>query len=102
MNSAGRTTSSIQESYNAILDFHFPWSDSSTSPPSFNEPITSQDFSQLTCEEVEGLISNIKPNKAEGIDGLPGEIIKEIFFANRNWFVNLLNYLLKNGIFPPC
>ncbi|GIY68078.1 uncharacterized protein CDAR_452961 [Caerostris darwini] len=104
INSAGLITSSIDDSYKAILDFHFPWSNSHTSTMSIMQPSssTNQDFNQLTCGEVEGLISNIKPNKAEGTDGLPGEIIKEIFFANRNWFVNLLNHLLKNGIFPSC
>ncbi|GIY81628.1 putative 115 kDa protein in type-1 retrotransposable element R1DM [Caerostris darwini] len=69
---------------------------------SITEPTATQDFIQLTCEKVEGILSKIKPNKAEGTDGLPGEIIKEIFFANRYWFTSLLNHLLKNGIFPPC
>ncbi|GIY73629.1 hypothetical protein CEXT_430541, partial [Caerostris extrusa] len=48
--------SSIEESYKVILDFHFPWSDNnSTSTISSNEPSisTTQDFSQLTCGEVE-------------------------------------------------
>ncbi|GIY79603.1 uncharacterized protein CDAR_57061 [Caerostris darwini] len=51
-------------------------------------------------QEVEAIILSIKPNKAVGVDGLPGELIKEIFFANKKWFVELFNILVGRGIFP--
>ncbi|GIY44539.1 putative RNA-directed DNA polymerase from transposon X-element [Caerostris darwini] len=50
--------------------------------------------------ELESVINNIKPNKAVGIDGIPGEVIKEIFLANPQWFLRLLNLLLERGEFP--
>ncbi|GIX82056.1 reverse transcriptase domain-containing protein, partial [Caerostris darwini] len=96
-NSDGNLTSNIQESAVAILDFHFPWSDEVLHPATLG---AQNDFLPISINETEGIINRIKLNKAVGTDGLPGEIIKEIFFANRQWFTALLNYLLEKGIFP--
>ncbi|GIX87721.1 retrovirus-related Pol polyprotein from type-1 retrotransposable element R1 [Caerostris darwini] len=80
--------------------FHFPWSNV-PSPPS--NQLDNSDFIPVTRQEIEALISSIKSHKAPGPDGLPGEIIKEIFYANKTWFTALLNNLLQRGIFPsPC
>ncbi|GIX95978.1 putative 115 kDa protein in type-1 retrotransposable element R1DM [Caerostris darwini] len=49
---------------------------------------------------MEAIVNKIKPNKAVGVDGLPGEVIREIFIANKVWFKDLFNLLLGRGIFP--
>ncbi|GIY37466.1 RNA-directed DNA polymerase from mobile element jockey [Caerostris darwini] len=95
--SDGALSSSIDETTSAILDFHFPWSNV-PSPPSIQQNI--DDFTPATCQELESLILSIKPNKAPGPDGLPGEIIREIFYANKTWFTELFNTLLQRGFFP--
>ncbi|GIY68090.1 hypothetical protein CDAR_453051 [Caerostris darwini] len=81
----GTLSNSIEDSTTAILDFHFPWS--SVSQPSTSHQNNS-DFIPTTCQELEAIISRIKPNKAPGPDGLPGEIVKEIFHANKIWFTS--------------
>ncbi|GIY41484.1 probable RNA-directed DNA polymerase from transposon BS [Caerostris darwini] len=42
----------------------------------------------------------MKDKKAPGIDFIPGEIIRELFFSDKYWFTNFFNILLKKGIFP--
>ncbi|GIX77410.1 uncharacterized protein CDAR_2661 [Caerostris darwini] len=96
-NSDGNLTNSIQESTVAILDFHFPWSEEVLHSTTLG---AQNDFFPISINETEGIINRNKLNKAVGTDGLPGEIIKEIFFANRQWFTALLNYLLEKGTFP--
>ncbi|GIX76038.1 uncharacterized protein CDAR_443171, partial [Caerostris darwini] len=100
LNTAGNLSTSIEESHRNILDFHFPWSNENHHS---NLPVDSthlRNFTPLTWAEVAAVISNIKPNKAAGLDGLPGELIREINYANRKWFLHLLNSLLKKGYFP--
>ncbi|GIX78259.1 uncharacterized protein CEXT_4821 [Caerostris extrusa] len=92
------TTSSLQDTYSEILSFHFPCSASVDSISSFFS--SSQDLVPLTTMELEAVIEGIKPKKASGIDGLPGEILKEVFYANPDWFTSLLNFLLSTGHFP--
>ncbi|GIY79612.1 RNA-directed DNA polymerase from mobile element jockey [Caerostris darwini] len=93
----GSLTNNIDESIDAILDHHFPWTGNHPRTPIIPNH---QDFIQLTSEEIEAVISKLQPKKAVGTDGIPGEIVKEIFFANRIWFTELLNQLLCKGIFP--
>ncbi|GIX97547.1 probable RNA-directed DNA polymerase from transposon BS [Caerostris darwini] len=42
----------------------------------------------------------MKPNKSPGPDGIPGELVKELFYANKVCFTALLNRLLELGVFP--
>ncbi|GIY54398.1 RNA-directed DNA polymerase from mobile element jockey [Caerostris darwini] len=96
LNLVGVPSESTSESVINILDFHFPWV---TGLPTYSPGILPSDchpFTPLSCSEVESVIVRIKPRKAVGIDGLPGEI----FLANKKWFTDLLNHLLGNGIFP--
>ncbi|GIX88620.1 RNA-directed DNA polymerase from mobile element jockey, partial [Caerostris darwini] len=58
------------------------------------------DFTALEAFEIEKVILNIKDKKAPGIDLIPGEIIRELFYSNKPWFVNIFYHLLKKGIFP--
>ncbi|GIX87763.1 uncharacterized protein CDAR_617281 [Caerostris darwini] len=99
INSAGNLSTSIDESHRSILDFHFPWSNNIPAKGTTGQH-QSYNFTPLTCAEVEAVISNIKPKKTVGLDGLPGELIKEIYYTNRKWFLHLLNTLLKKGAFP--
>ncbi|GIY32489.1 hypothetical protein CEXT_681971 [Caerostris extrusa] len=34
---------------------------------------------------LEGTISKVKPNKSPGPDKIPGELIKEIYYTNKNF-----------------
>ncbi|GIX76027.1 putative 115 kDa protein in type-1 retrotransposable element R1DM [Caerostris darwini] len=66
-------------------------------------PINSLDSLEIksfTEQEIGNVILNIKPNKPPGPDGIPGELVKELFFANKIWFTALLNGLLAVGVFP--
>ncbi|GIY57886.1 RNA-directed DNA polymerase from mobile element jockey [Caerostris darwini] len=54
----------------------------------------------ISTGEIAAVIDNLKPKKAAGLDGIPGEIIKEFFYANPEWFTELLNQLLRRGNFP--
>ncbi|GIY54776.1 uncharacterized protein CDAR_391101 [Caerostris darwini] len=89
---------SIQESHEAILQFHFPLLDCREFL--IDQNIPDSNFVAITIGELESVINNIKPNKAVGIDGIPGEVIKEIYLANPKWFLRLLNILLERGEFP--
>ncbi|GIY37472.1 uncharacterized protein CDAR_458971 [Caerostris darwini] len=97
INSSGTLSTTIADTKLAILDFHFPWSNRLLT----NLDLHSQtDFIPFTCHELEAIVNKIKPNKAVGVDGLPGEVIREIFIANKVWFKDLFNLLLGRGIFP--
>ncbi|GIX77324.1 uncharacterized protein CDAR_276551 [Caerostris darwini] len=94
----GSTTSTLQDTYSEILSFHFPCSAFVESIlPSTSSP---QDFVPITPLELEAVIEGIKSKKASGIDGLPGEIVKEIFYANPVWFISLFNFLFSSEHFP--
>ncbi|GIY64187.1 uncharacterized protein CDAR_543651 [Caerostris darwini] len=94
----GSSTASIQESHEAILQFHFPLLDCREFL--IDQNIPDSNFVAITIGELESVINNIKPNKAVGIDGIPGEVIKEIYLANPKCFLRLLNILLERGEFP--
>ncbi|GIY30944.1 hypothetical protein CDAR_173541, partial [Caerostris darwini] len=99
LNQAGVPSESTSESVVNILDFHFPYV---TGLPIYSPGTLTSDclpFTPLSCSEVESVIAFIKPRKAVGVDGLPGEIIREIFLANKIWFTDLLNHLLRTGSF---
>ncbi|GIY54783.1 probable RNA-directed DNA polymerase from transposon BS [Caerostris darwini] len=57
-------------------------------------------FRGFTEQEIGSVISNIKPNKSPGPDSIPGELVKEMYYANKVWFMALLNRLLEDGVFP--
>ncbi|GIX77320.1 uncharacterized protein CDAR_276521 [Caerostris darwini] len=93
----GSTTFTLQDTCSEIFSFHFPCSAFVESiPSSISSP---QDFVPVTQLKLEAVIEGIKPKKASGIDGLPGEIVK-IFYANPVWFTSLFNFLFSSGHFP--
>ncbi|GIX87699.1 reverse transcriptase domain-containing protein [Caerostris darwini] len=97
LNSAGSLTNNIAEYRDAILEYHFPWSNR---PNTYYYNYDTSDIIQFNSAEIESIIDRIKPNKAAGVDGIPGEIIKEIFITNKSWFTKLFNSLLERGKFP--
>ncbi|GIX76024.1 uncharacterized protein CDAR_443101 [Caerostris darwini] len=97
INSSGTLSTTIADSKLAILDFHFPWSNRLLTDLDLH---SQTDFIPFTCHELEAIVNKIKPNEAVGVDGLPGEVIREIFIANKVWFKDLFNLLLGRGIFP--
>ncbi|GIX83523.1 RNA-directed DNA polymerase from mobile element jockey [Caerostris darwini] len=97
VNAQGTPASTIEESTANLLDYHFPWSNRNSY---YHHNFSQDDFNSFTQQEVAAVIHNIKPNKAVGVDGLPGELIKEMFLANKKWFVQILNLLVSKGHFP--
>ncbi|GIY77433.1 hypothetical protein CDAR_489071 [Caerostris darwini] len=81
-----------------ILKYHFVQRDYEENIQA--NSFTHDDFMALDALEIERVVLNMKTNKAPGFDLIPGEIIKELFYSNKPWFVNIFNQLLKNGIFP--
>ncbi|GIX79340.1 hypothetical protein CDAR_228171 [Caerostris darwini] len=63
-------------------------------------PTSQNDFIALNQTEIESALLKLKPLKAPGIDLLPNEVVKEMFFANRVWFTKFFNVLLSNSKFP--
>ncbi|GIY72144.1 hypothetical protein CDAR_302301 [Caerostris darwini] len=89
---------SIQDSIITILKYHFPYYSGTTHISSNSS--TDPSFLEISPGELEAVIHSIKLKKASGLDGIPGEIVKEINYANPEWFRTLLNNLLRNGEFP--
>ncbi|GIX87694.1 hypothetical protein CDAR_616961 [Caerostris darwini] len=98
----GNLSTSIDESHRNILDFHFPWSNENHCS---NLPVGSSqlhNFTPLTCAEVAAVISNIKPNKATGLDGLPGNLSEKFSMPIETGSYNYLTpYLRKATSRPP-
>ncbi|GIY37470.1 RNA-directed DNA polymerase from mobile element jockey [Caerostris darwini] len=96
----GSFSESITDSISAILKYHFPLcGEASALTIPFS---TDSNFLEISSGELEAVIHKIKYKKAAGLDGIPGEIVKEIYYANPEWFRSILNILLSQGIFPAC
>ncbi|GIX83506.1 uncharacterized protein CDAR_83521 [Caerostris darwini] len=93
----GSYSKNLSDSFATIIRFHFPFTPVPRQSFILQTPDTN--FSEITHGELEAVILNIKPKKASGPDGIPGEVIKEIYYANPEWFRLLLNHLLKIGLF---
>ncbi|GIX81102.1 uncharacterized protein CDAR_410601 [Caerostris darwini] len=72
----------IVDSATAILDHHFPWSNT---PIAVLSSERQDDFLPISSSEKEACIC---------------EIIKEIYHTNRAWFLDLFNLLVSRGVFP--
>ncbi|GFW47803.1 retrovirus-related Pol polyprotein from type-1 retrotransposable element R1 [Trichonephila clavipes] len=103
----GETTTSLDETINAVLQKSFP-SDSEekdnifqknyrhaarTAYPSFFDPSFSYD-------EVNTMVSMLKLNKSPGPDSISNEIIKQFHLAFPSFLHKLFNVCLGLGIFP--
>lgn len=58
------------------------------------------DINEFTSEEVEFIVNGLEDNKATGLDRIPTKIVKLLFKTQKEWFVELMNICLKNGVFP--
>ncbi|GBL80850.1 RNA-directed DNA polymerase from mobile element jockey [Araneus ventricosus] len=52
-------------------------------------------------DKIEACITAMRKN-APGIDGWSIEFLEEIFYVDKEWFIEILNHCLKLGIFPNC
>ncbi|GBM54902.1 Retrovirus-related Pol polyprotein from type-1 retrotransposable element R1 [Araneus ventricosus] len=102
----GLTTSTPEETIEALLEFHFP-SDNGDSDPAHAEirnsskiPPTTQDDPLFTMEEVEEAVKGLNNRKAPGPDGFHANVIKEVFHTNQSYFLSLFNSCLRIGHFP--
>ncbi|GIY46741.1 uncharacterized protein CDAR_250971 [Caerostris darwini] len=85
----------------AILKHHFGYNSLVIQLDNINSLVNiPEDYIEISIQEIEEIIANIKPNKAPGPDNIPGEIVKEMFYANKHLYTNLFNKLLKTGLFP--
>lgn len=80
-----------------ILDFHFP--------PKRGRNWTKLDVDEseidyFTHSELDKIMRKMKTGKAPGIDELTIEIVREIYYADKDWFLGIFNHCLKLGIFP--
>ncbi|GIY25808.1 uncharacterized protein CEXT_592601, partial [Caerostris extrusa] len=65
-------TSTIRDTYEAILNFHFPCApDHTDKDAAFATNTEDIDFIPVTPVEIEAVIDAIKPKKAAGVDGVP-------------------------------
>ncbi|GIY50049.1 uncharacterized protein CDAR_597521 [Caerostris darwini] len=97
----GQFTSSLNETMFAILKHHFGYNSLVIQLDNINSLVNiPEDYIEISIQEIEEIIANIKPNKAPGPDNIPGEIVKEMFYANKHLYTNLFNKLLKTGLFP--
>ncbi|GIY73392.1 probable RNA-directed DNA polymerase from transposon BS [Caerostris darwini] len=97
----GQLTSSLNETMMAIIKHHFNYDYLAIQTNYMNSLVSNlEEYIEISTQEVEEIIVNIKLNKAPGPDNIPGEIVKEMFYANKNWFTDLFNKLLKTGLFP--
>ncbi|GIX87751.1 hypothetical protein CDAR_617231 [Caerostris darwini] len=93
----GSFSINLRDSFSTILKYHFPWTPAHSQTTILQTP--EKDLTEITPGELEAAVLNIKPKKASGPDGIPGEVVKEIYYANPEWFRTLLNHLLKDGVF---
>ncbi|GBO00381.1 hypothetical protein AVEN_52679-1 [Araneus ventricosus] len=56
--------------------------------------------SKVTALEIERILMSSSMDKAPGPDGLTLGIIKELYFSNKDPFIDIMNVSLRNGNFP--
>ncbi|GIY51697.1 gonadotropin-releasing hormone receptor [Caerostris darwini] len=54
-------------------------------------PPDEEEFTPVTSPELEAILNNIKPRKVKGLDGIFGELVKELYYTKPSWFRNLIN-----------
>lgn len=92
----GDYTDSRQDTIEEILAYHFP----NTGDRRNEIPNLDWDDRDITHVEVVRAIAESKLGKSPGIDGIPFEVIREIYYANKEWFLRILNTCYLAGIFP--
>ncbi|GBM15101.1 RNA-directed DNA polymerase from mobile element jockey [Araneus ventricosus] len=90
-------TNSYGESIDYVLKQHFPQLVETEMYLKNVEYVDTEDF---TINEVEACFLSMNKYGAPGIDGWSLDFIREIFIANRQWFLKVLNYCLSIGYFP--
>ena len=64
------------------------------------QPVNTEDDREFTKEEVGNTFASMNNNKAPGIDGITGNIYKQVFNTVPTFLTALYNGCLKQGIFP--
>ncbi|GBN28169.1 Putative protein in type-1 retrotransposable element R1DM [Araneus ventricosus] len=93
----GEFTNSYRESIDYVLKQHFP---QLVETEKYLENVEDVDTEDFTINEVESCFLSMNKNGAPGIDGWSLDFIREIFIANRQWFLKVLNFCLRMGYFP--
>lgn len=92
----GGFTESRNETIEEVLRFHFP----NSGEVQIDTPGLAWDDQEITHVEIERVIAESKLRKTPGLDGIPFEVIREFYYANKNWFKNIFDICYRNGIFP--
>ncbi|GIY56946.1 hypothetical protein CDAR_392101 [Caerostris darwini] len=83
----GHVTKSLSETMQKIIKHHFTFNESilqtELDHQTPKDSSSALEFREFTKYEIEGVISNLKPNKSPGPDTIPDELVKEMFYANR-------------------
>lgn len=71
--------------------------------PSYR-PAFSEELVLYPCdlEELTRIVKNRKNTFSSGVDGLPDEIMKEIFPSIAHVVLDIVNHSLQQGVFPDC
>ncbi|GIY45063.1 probable RNA-directed DNA polymerase from transposon BS [Caerostris darwini] len=97
----GQLTKSLSDTMLKLIKHHFTYDLLATQTEVVYRKVrNSLEHKEILTQEVEEIISKIKLNKSPGPDNIPGELVKEMYYANRNWFTDLFKKLLKIGSFP--
>lgn len=90
-------TPSDPDALSSIVAELFPMQTTSWRPATVAPPL---DFPRVTELEVIEAAKRIKPNKAPGIDGIPGAVIKAVALARPDIFSDTFQQCLTDGVFP--
>jgi ribonuclease HI len=93
----GSQTTDRNDTLKVILEHHFPLRDGNMDTNFEDLDILD---SNITPKEIQDAIDQTPTRKAPGPDGLPIEVIRELFYADRQWFCDILNCCYEHGIFP--
>lgn len=81
----------MQSSTGELMEYHFPY-DTQNCP--VQDYILGNDDPKFTQMKVETVFRSLNRVKDPGMDGIPLEIVKLLFRANKKLFVALLNKCL--------
>lgn len=92
----GEKTDNFLDSIVNIFQHHFPLIDDEE----INENEGCNLESLITFSELESVIRDLKPNKAPGEDGIPSEIIRDLYYCDKAWFRAVINKCWTLSYFP--
>lgn len=86
----------IEETIEEILSFHFSFSGEVVDNISYSV----WDEEEITTNEITRAIEETKLRKAPGPDGIPFEVVRELFYVNKCWFKEIFDVCYRAGVFP--